>query len=105
MPLLRYPGCWRKAQPSPSRALPQRRVSPRHSCLYGEPELRERIDFLRDQNSLKKLRPLMSDRSRTDKNKGVLLAAKDQKIRELEAENERLKKELKAALGRSYEVL
>lgn len=73
--------------------------------LYGQPDLRERIDFLRDRNSLTKLRASMPDRVRTDKSKDVLLAAKDKRIWELEEENKRLKKELQAALGRIYEEI
>jgi septal ring factor EnvC (AmiA/AmiB activator) len=72
--------------------------------LYAQPELRERIDTLRErQGQLRS--PARRERGRTDKSKDVLLAAKDKRIRELEAEVERLKRELKAALGKLYEEL
>jgi cell shape-determining protein MreC len=35
----------------------------------------------------------------------MLLAAKDRRIRELEQENQRLKEELKIALGKLYEQI
>jgi hypothetical protein len=40
---------------------------------------------------------------RTDKTKDVLLAAKDRRIKALEAENRKLKEELKTAFGKLYE--
>lgn len=72
--------------------------------LYSQPELRDRIDALRErQGQLRSLAP--RERSRTDKSKDVLLAAKDKRIRELEAEVERLKRELEIAYGEIYDEL
>ena len=74
-------------------------------ALYGQPDIRERIDFLRDRHSLTKLRATVPDRPRTGKSKDLLLAAKDKRIGELEEENKRLTKELQAALGKIYETI
>ncbi|BCL81724.1 hypothetical protein ccbrp13_41890 [Ktedonobacteria bacterium brp13] len=41
--------------------------------------------------------------ARTDKTKEVLLAAKDRRIKALEAENRQLKEELKITRGKLYE--
>lgn len=72
--------------------------------LYAQADLRDRIDALRERQG--QLRSLARrERGRTDKSNDVLLAAKDKRIRELEAEVERLKRELKAALGKLYEEL
>jgi S-adenosylmethionine:tRNA-ribosyltransferase-isomerase (queuine synthetase) len=74
------------------------------SYLYGQPDLRERIDAIRQQQGAARLRVVSGPREtgRTDKSKDILLEAKNRRIAELEAENARLKTELKAALGKLY---
>lgn len=74
--------------------------------LYSQPDLRERVEELRQrEGNLRLLSGASPQRTRTDKSKDVLLAAKDKRIRELETEVERLRRELKTALGKLYEEL
>jgi len=76
------------------------------SYLYNQPAIRERIDALRQQQEGQARLRLVSaprDTGRTDKSKDILLEAKNRRITDLEAENARLKAELKAALGKLYE--
>ena len=72
--------------------------------LYNHPELRDRIEALRasQRNTLTPQRTLSG---RTEGSCEVLLVAKDRRIKELEQENQRLKAELKVALGKLYERL
>jgi hypothetical protein len=42
---------------------------------------------------------------KTDASKDLVILAKDRRIKELEAENRRLKEELKGALGKAYDRL
>ena len=77
------------------------------SYLYAHQEVRERIEALRAQQGQERLERQWTERqqqqARTDKTKVVLLAAKDRRIRALEAENRKLKEELKVAYGKLYE--
>lgn len=70
--------------------------------LYTHPEIRERIECLRKQqgglSSQKFFKRQMSNSS-----KDVLLAAKNKRIRDLEEEVKRLKKELMHLRGKLYE--
>jgi hypothetical protein len=72
--------------------------------LYNHPELRDRIEALRaaQRNNLTPSRALSG---RTEGSRAVLLVAKDRRIKELEQENQKLKEELKVALGKLYEQL
>jgi hypothetical protein len=72
--------------------------------LYSHPELRDRIETLRasQRNTITPQRTLPE---RTESSREVLLAAKDRRIKELEQENQRLKEELKMALGKLYEQI
>ncbi len=72
--------------------------------LYSHPKLRDRIETLRTahRNTLTPQRTLSE---RTESSREVLLAAKDRRIKELEQENQRLKEELKMALGKLYEQI
>ena len=72
--------------------------------LYTHPELRDRIETLRasQMNTITHRRTLSE---RTEGSCEVLLAAKDRRIKELAQENQRLKEELKMALGKLYEQL
>jgi hypothetical protein len=77
------------------------------SYLYAHQDVRERIEALRSQQGQERLERLWAERQqhqvRTDKTKEVLLAAKDRRIKALEAENRKLREELKVALGKLYE--
>ena len=79
------------------------------SYLYAHQDVRERIEALRTQQGQERLERQWADRklhqARTDKTKDVLLAAKDRRIKELEAENRQLKKHLQVALGKAYDRL
>lgn len=72
--------------------------------LYSQPSLRERIEALRKPHARAQPRA-RAQKTRTDASKDLLLAAKDRRIKQLEAENRRLQLELKVALGKQYERL
>ena len=77
------------------------------SYLYANQNVRERIEALREKQGRERIERQWAERqqqqARTDKTKEVLLAAKDRRIKALEAENRQLKEELKAARGKLYE--
>jgi len=79
------------------------------SYLYAHQEVRERIEALRAQQGQEHIErqraERLHDQGRTDKAKDVLLAAKDRRIKALEAENQKLKEELKMAYGKLYDRL
>ena len=72
--------------------------------LYSQTSLRERIEALRQQQTKIQSRHMPS-RGRTDASKDMLLAAKDRRIKQLEAENRELQQQLKVALGKAYDRL
>ena len=71
--------------------------------LYTQPLLRDRIEALRQRENVYKQtsRPA----GKTDAGKDMVILAKDRRIKELEAENSQLKKELRVALGKAYDRL
>lgn len=77
------------------------------SYLYAHEDVRERIEALRVQQGQQRLerqwKERQQHRERTDKTKDVLLVAKDRRIKVLEAENQKLKEELKVVYGKLYE--
>jgi len=77
--------------------------------LYAHQDVRERIEALCSQQSQERLERQWTERqqhqARTDKTKEVLLAAKDRRIKALEAENRKLKEDLKATYGKLYEKI
>jgi hypothetical protein len=79
------------------------------SYLYAHQDVRERSEALRAQQGQEHIERQWTERqqhqARTDKTKEVLLAAKDRRIKALEAENRQLKEELKAARGKLYELV
>jgi hypothetical protein len=79
------------------------------SYLYAHQDVRERIEALRTQQGQERLERQWAERqqhqARTDKAKDVLLAAKDRRIKALEAENRKLKEDLKVAYGKLYDRL
>ncbi len=79
------------------------------SYLYAHDGVRERIEALRAQQSQERIEREWAERklhqNKTDKAKDVVLAAKDRRIKALEAENRKLKEDLKVAYGKLYERL
>lgn len=79
------------------------------SYLYAHQDVRERIEVLRTQQGHERLERQWTERqqhqAKTDRTKDVLLAAKDRQIKALEAENRKLKEDLKVAYGKLYDRL
>ena len=74
--------------------------------LYSQPQLRDRIETLRQQELEQTMRKRVAHPTgKTDAGKDLVILAKDRRIKELEAENCRLKKELQVALGKAYDRL
>jgi hypothetical protein len=74
--------------------------------LYSQPQLRERIDALRQQELEQKVRESAAPSAgKTDASKDLVILAKDRRIKELEAENRELQRQLKVALGKAYDQL
>lgn len=74
--------------------------------LYSQPELRERIEALRQQ----RLESMVRERvarpvGKTDASKDLVILAKERRIKELEEENLKLQRQLKTALSKAYEQL
>jgi hypothetical protein len=72
--------------------------------LYTEPALRERIDVLRQEQEEARRR-LAPVRDRTEASTRLLVAAKDRRIRELDARVKRLEIELASCRGQLYDRL
>ncbi len=72
--------------------------------LYNEPAFRDRIDLLRRQQDDAR-RQLAPVRNRTEASTRLLVAAKDRRIRELEARVKQLEVELATCRGKLYEQL
>jgi Family of unknown function (DUF6262) len=75
--------------------------------LYTQQDLRERIEALRQQELEQAVRERV-DRpapGKTDASKDLVILAKDRRIKELEAENRKLRQQLKATLGKAYDEL
>lgn len=79
------------------------------SYLYAHQDVRERIEALRAQQGQERIERQWAQRqqhqARTDKTKEVLLEARDRRIKALEAENRKLKEDLKVAYGKLYDRL
>jgi parvulin-like peptidyl-prolyl isomerase len=75
--------------------------------LYSQPDLRARIETLRQQERELAVREHMARpmAGKTDASKDLVILAKDRRIKELEAENRQLKKQLQVALGHAYDRL
>lgn len=72
--------------------------------LYANEQVRGRIEALRDQPQEQGVRQRVArPHGKTDASKDVVILAKDCRIKELEEEVRRLKKELQGALGKLYE--
>jgi Family of unknown function (DUF6262) len=74
--------------------------------LYSQPDLRERIEALRQQQSEYVVRERIPHPvGKTDVSKDLVILAKERRIKELEAENQKLKLQLKTALAKAYDRL
>ena len=74
--------------------------------LYTQPIFRDRIEALRQQEREQRVRERIArPTGKTDAGKDLVILAKERRIKELEAENRRLKKELQVALGKAYDKL
>ena len=74
--------------------------------LYSQPDLRERIEALRQQGVEQMVRERVTcSPGRTDASRDLIILAKDRRIKELEAENRKLQQQLKVALGKTYDQL
>ncbi len=72
--------------------------------LYANEQVRGRIEALRDQQQEQVVRQRVTrPLGKTDASKDIVILAKDRRIKELEQEVQRLKKELQGALGKLYE--
>lgn len=72
--------------------------------LYSQPDLRERIEALRQQGveqMVSKQAPYLV--SKTDASRDLVILAKDRRIKALEEENRKLQQQLKVALGKAYD--
>ncbi len=72
--------------------------------LYSQPDLRERIEALRQQGVEQMVRERVTrSLGKTDASRDLVILAKDRRIKELETEIRRLNKELQGALGKAYD--
>jgi len=68
--------------------------------LYSQPDLRERLEALRLQGVEQMVRERATrSPGKTDASRDLVILAKDRRIKELEAENQKLKLQLKVALA------
>lgn len=72
--------------------------------LYTHQEIKECIENLRKQQEAVPS-PKQIKREMTNTSKDIIIAAKNKRIKELEAENKKLKEELKKLRGKLYESL
>jgi hypothetical protein len=74
--------------------------------LYSQPDLRERIEALRQQAAEQMVRERATrSPGKTDASRDLVILAKDRRIKELEAENHKLQRQLKIALAKAYDQL
>lgn len=74
--------------------------------LYGQQDLRERIEALRQQAVQQMVHErVRSSAGKTDASRDLVILAKDRRIKALEAEIRQLKKERQQALGKAYDQL
>src|SRR6266851_7142010 len=74
--------------------------------LYSQPQLRDRIEALRQQEREQTVRERVAHPTgKTDAAKDLVILAKERRIKELEEENRKLKQQLKAALGKACDRL
>src|SRR5260221_807720 len=74
--------------------------------LYSQQDLRERIEALRQQEVEQVVRKRVTHSAgKTDASRDLVILAKDRRIKELEAENQKLQQQLKIALAQAYDQL
>lgn len=74
--------------------------------LYSQPDLRERIEVLRQQGVEQMVRERASRvAEKTDASRDLIILAKDRRIKALEGENRQLQRQLKTALAKAYEQI
>ncbi len=74
--------------------------------LYSQPQLRDRIEALRQQEREQTVRERIArPTGKTDAAKDLVILAKERRIKELEEENRKLKQQLNVALGKAYDRL
>ncbi len=74
--------------------------------LYSQQDLRERIEVLRQQSVEQMVRERATHSpAKTDASRDLVIFAKDRRIKELEAENQKLQQQLKVALAKAYDQL
>jgi Family of unknown function (DUF6262) len=74
--------------------------------LYCQPQLRDRIEALRQQDREQRVRERVSrPTGKTNAGKDLVILAKERRIKELEEENRKLKHQLSVALGKAYDRL
>lgn len=74
--------------------------------LYSQLDLKERIEALRQQGVEQMLRERTTrPTGKTDPSRDLVILAKDRRIKELEAENQKLQQQLKVALAKAYDQL
>jgi hypothetical protein len=74
--------------------------------LYSQPDLRERIEALRQQTMEQMVRERAAPSpGKTDVSRDLVILAKDRRIKALEAENQKLRQQLKGALAKAYDRL
>ena len=74
--------------------------------LYSQPDLRERIEALRQQEVEQQVRERATrPAGKTDASRDLVILAKDRRIKALEAENQKLQQQLKVALAKAYEQI
>ncbi len=103
-------GCYDSICEEPQRAQAQRTLAKSalvsKAYLYSQPDLRERIEALRQQSVEQMVRQRsVSPKSKTDASRDLVILAKDRRIKELEAANRKLQQQLKVALGKTYDQL
>ncbi|KEJ02717.1 transposase [Clostridium botulinum A2B3 87] len=72
--------------------------------LYNNEEVKKRIQDLRQQQVSREMNQ-RAKYDKTAKSKDIIIMAKDKKIKELEEENRKLKKQLEILRGKLYERL
>src|SRR6266516_3355078 len=78
-----------------------KRATVSKAYLYSQPDLRERIDALRLQEVEQRVRErAVQPAGKTDASRDLVILAKDRRIKELEAENQKLQQQLKVALAK-----
>jgi hypothetical protein len=74
--------------------------------LYSQQDIRERIEALRQQSVEQMVRARAAHSpGKTDASRELVILAKDRRIKELEAENQKLQQQLKVALAKAYDQL